>query len=131
MKIGPWTKMIAPTLALIAVIGMTGTAQAHKKKVVAHTTTPMAKKAPVKKAVMKKAVMKKAVAKKTAMKGHLTGYKTEMAAKAACGTGGVAWHATGSKVFHIAGSKYFGKTKHGAYVCEKTALATGVHKATN
>ena len=126
MKIGTWTKMIAPTLALIAVIGMAGTAQAHKKKVVAPTTATMAKKAPV-----KKAVMKKAVAKKTAMKGHLTGYKTEMAAKAACGTGGVAWHATGSKVFHIAGSKYFGKTKHGAYVCEKTALATGVHKATN
>lgn len=52
----------------------------------------------------------------------LHGYKTLGEAKTACG-GAVVWHATGSKVFHTDKSKYFGKTKRGAYVCEKTALA--------
>lgn len=56
----------------------------------------------------------------------LHGYKTLAAAKTACG-GPVVWHATGSKVFHTEKSKYFGKTKHGAYVCEKAALADHLH----
>jgi len=59
-------------------------------------------------------------AKTTHMK--LPGYKTLSAARAGCGADTVVWHATGSKVFHGAGSKYFGKTKHGAYVCEKVAM---------
>ena len=32
-----------------------------------------------------------------------------------------------SKVFHLSDSKYYGKTKHGAYVCEKDAMAAGFH----
>ena len=32
-----------------------------------------------------------------------------------------------SKVFHLSESKYYGKTKHGAYVCEKDAVAAGYH----
>lgn len=62
---------------------------------------------------------------------RLPGYKTEAAAKAACGMGGVVWHATGSKAFHGPKSKYFGKTRHGAYVCEKAALADHLHEAKN
>jgi hypothetical protein len=107
MKIGTWAKTIAPTLALVAVMGMVGTAQAHKKKTTNQTTTS------------------------SSMSKKLTGYKSEAEAKAACGMGGVAWHATGSKAFHVAGSKYFGKTKHGAYVCEKAAMSDGLHKAKN
>ncbi|GAA5263934.1 MAG: hypothetical protein ACP5M1_04035 [Acidiphilium sp.] len=118
MKIGTWAKTIAPTLALVAVMGMVGTAQAHKKKTTNQTTTSSS-------------MSKKSTTKKSAMKGHLTGYKSEAEAKAACGMGGVAWHATGSKAFHVAGSKYFGKTKHGAYVCEKAAMSDGLHKAKN
>ena len=118
MKIGTWTKTIVPTLALVAVMGMVGTAQAHKKKTTNQTTTSSS-------------MSKKPTTKKSAMKGHLTGYKSEAEAKAACGMGGVAWHATGSKAFHVAGSKYFGKTKHGAYVCEKAAMSDGLHKAKN
>ena len=59
----------------------------------------------------------------------LHGYKTEAAAKAGCGADTVVWRARGSKAFHAAGSKYFGKTKHGSYVCEKAALAKGLHAA--
>ncbi len=128
MKIGSWAKMIAPTLALIAVMGMAGTAQAHKKKTTNSKTTSSTMS---KKHMAKSHMSKKSASKKSTSKGHLTGYKSETEAKAACGMGGVAWHATGSKAFHVAGSKYFGKTKHGAYVCEKSALSDGLHKAKN
>ncbi len=60
-------------------------------------------------------------------KTALHGYKTEAEAKAGCGADTVVWHARSSKVFHTAKSKYFGKTKHGSFVCEKAALAKGVH----
>jgi hypothetical protein len=30
-------------------------------------------------------------------------------------------------VYHLAASKYYGKTKHGAYICEKDAVAFGYH----
>ncbi|MDD2877777.1 MAG: hypothetical protein PHT60_12760 [Acidiphilium sp.] len=73
--------------------------------------------------------------KKTTMtsmsRAALPGYKTEAEAKTACGMGGVVWHATGSKAYHTAKSKYFGKTKHGAYVCEKAAMADHLHAAKN
>ncbi len=59
--------------------------------------------------------------------GKLPGYKTEAAAKAACAGDTVVWHARRSKVFHTSQSRYFGKTKGGAYVCEKAALADGLH----
>lgn len=61
----------------------------------------------------------------------LSGYQTKSAAQLACGSGAVVWHATGSKVFHTAKSRYFGKTKHGAYVCEKAAVAHHLHAARN
>jgi hypothetical protein len=32
-----------------------------------------------------------------------------------------------SKVFHLSSSKYYGKTRHGAFACEKDALAAGYH----
>jgi hypothetical protein len=34
-----------------------------------------------------------------------------------------------SKSFHLSGSRWYGTTKHGAYVCEKDALAYGFHQA--
>ena len=64
---------------------------------------------------------------KTAKPAPLATYKTEAEAKTACAGDTVVWHATGSKVFHTAKSKYFGKTKHGAFACEKAAMAKGLH----
>ena len=59
----------------------------------------------------------------------LHGYKTEAEAKAGCAGDTVVWRARGSKAFHGAKSKYFGKTKHGSFVCEKAAVAKGLHAA--
>ncbi len=59
----------------------------------------------------------------------LPGYSTLTAAKSACGASPVVWRAHDSKVFHLASSRYFGKTKRGAYVCEKSAEAKGLRAA--
>ncbi|HEY1856730.1 hypothetical protein [Acidocella sp.] len=55
-------------------------------------------------------------------------FSTLSAAQAHCSSDVVVWANTGhSKLFHLTSSKYFGKTKHGAYVCQKSALAAGYH----
>jgi hypothetical protein len=57
-------------------------------------------------------------------------FSSVASAQAHCAGGAVVWVNTGhSRLFHNASSKYFGKTKHGAYVCEKSALAAGYHAA--
>jgi len=60
--------------------------------------------------------------------GHLREFKTEAEAKSQCGSGGVAWANTRTHVLHDAGTQYFGKTKHGAYVCKNMALGAGYHE---
>ncbi|HUZ62559.1 MAG TPA: hypothetical protein VMU82_02490 [Acetobacteraceae bacterium] len=54
-------------------------------------------------------------------------YKTQAAAQQVCGSDPVVWANTRSKVFHLPGDRYFGKTKSGAYVCQKVAEAAGMH----
>jgi hypothetical protein len=55
-------------------------------------------------------------------------FSTVAAAKASCPADTVVWSTLSkSKSFHLASSKYYGKTKHGAYLCEKTATAAGYH----
>lgn len=55
-------------------------------------------------------------------------FKTPAAAAAHCPNDTVVWSSfSSSRVFHLAASKYYGKTKHGAYVCEKDAVADGYH----
>jgi len=57
-------------------------------------------------------------------------FSTTAAAAAHCPKDTVVWSAlTKSKSFHLAGSRYFGKTKHGAYVCKGEALSYGFHQA--
>ncbi|HEX7388921.1 MAG TPA: hypothetical protein VF286_02340 [Acidiphilium sp.] len=116
-----------PALALTFAIGT-----AHAQSTTAAPAAPAVTTAQTTTAPATKAVKKKE--KKTEAREHhvkLPGYKTEAEAKSACGADGVVWHATGSKAFHGPKSKYFGKTKHGAYVCEKAALADHLHEAKN
>jgi hypothetical protein len=51
-------------------------------------------------------------------------------AAAHCPNSTVVWSTLSkSHSFHTSDSRYFGKTKHGAYVCKDDALAAGFHQA--
>ncbi len=55
-------------------------------------------------------------------------FKTTALAAAHCPNDVVVWSSfSSSHVYHTEGSKYYGKTKHGAFVCEKDAAAFGYH----
>ncbi len=57
-------------------------------------------------------------------------FSTTAAATTHCPSGVVVWSTLSkSHSFHTSGSRYFGKTRHGAYVCEGDALAAGFHQA--
>ncbi len=57
-------------------------------------------------------------------------FGTAAAAAAHCPTSIVVWSSLNkSHSFHTGTSRYFGKTKHGAYVCKSDALAAGFHQA--
>lgn len=55
----------------------------------------------------------------------------EADAKASCPGETVVWVNTGTKVWHYAGVATYGKTKRGAYMCEKEAAAGGFRAAKN
>jgi hypothetical protein len=59
----------------------------------------------------------------------LAKYKTEADAKGACGSDPIVWANTSSKILHVNGDKYYGHTKHGAYVCQSAAQKAGYHAA--
>jgi hypothetical protein len=57
-------------------------------------------------------------------------FKTAAEAAAHCPGDVVVWSTLSKgKSFHLAASRYYGNTKHGAYVCEKAAEAAGFHAA--
>jgi hypothetical protein len=56
-------------------------------------------------------------------------YKTEADAKSHCGGDDVVWGNTSSHVLHDPGTKYYGKTKHGGYVCKGMAMNAGYHES--
>lgn len=56
-------------------------------------------------------------------------FPTEAQAKAHCPSDTVVWVNLSSKVYHFSGYKDYGKTKRGAYACEKDATAQGFRAA--
>ena len=58
-------------------------------------------------------------------------YTTEAQAKARCGSGTVVWANLSSKIYHFSGHKDYGKTKNGAYMCERDATSEGMRAAKN
>ena len=57
-------------------------------------------------------------------------FSEESAAKSHCPGDTVVWvNLSGSKAYHVSGDKYYGKTKQGAYMCQKEADQSGYHAA--
>ena len=57
-------------------------------------------------------------------------FSSEPAAKGHCPGDAVVWvNLGGSKAYHMSGNKYYGKTKHGAFMCQKEADKSGFHPA--
>jgi hypothetical protein len=57
-------------------------------------------------------------------------FASEAAAKAHCPGDTIVWASLGkSKAYHLSGNRYYGKTKHGAYMCQKEADRSGFHLA--
>jgi hypothetical protein len=52
-------------------------------------------------------------------------FATEAEAKGHCPTDTVVWVNLRSHKYHMSGDRYYGKTKHGAYMCEGEAKAAG------
>ena len=52
-------------------------------------------------------------------------YASEAEAKASCPSGAVVWVNSISKIYHPSGSRSYGRTRSGAYMCEKDSLAAG------
>jgi len=71
--------------------------------------------------------------KKTVAAGKLAAgqkFTSVAAAQSSCPTDTVVWSSfTSTHSFHLSTSKYYGKTKHGAYVCRQAALAAGYHQS--
>jgi hypothetical protein len=58
-------------------------------------------------------------------------YVTEAQAKSTCGTDTVVWVNTDSHIYHFRNTADYGKTKQGAYMCERDAVAGGSRAAKN
>jgi hypothetical protein len=52
-------------------------------------------------------------------------HASESDAKATCPTDNVVWVNLNSHIYHASNSKSYGKTKRGAYMCEKESVAAG------
>ena len=61
--------------------------------------------------------------------GGLTHYASQSEAASSCPGDTVVWASPRSKALPTSDSRYFGKSKHGFYACEKTAMGAGYHLA--
>jgi hypothetical protein len=58
-------------------------------------------------------------------------FSTEADAKGHCPSDTVVWVNLHSKIYHYAGHKTYGKTKTGAYMCERVTTAQGMRASKN
>jgi hypothetical protein len=58
-------------------------------------------------------------------------FPTESAAQAHCPKGVVVWLNIPSGIYHYQGERWYGRTKHGAYACEKEAIKAGDRASLN
>ncbi len=120
MKITQIYRYLLPAVTFACALGMAPLAMAQ--------TTPGGTMAPMTAA----ASMAPAPKLETGKLPKADEFKTVAEANAHCPGNTVVWSTLAkSKIFHAAGSKYYGKTKHGAYVCKADALSFGFHAAKN
>jgi len=58
-------------------------------------------------------------------------FSTVAQAKARCPADTIVWANLPSKIYHFSDTRYYGNTKHGAYMCERDAAAAGMRAAKN
>jgi hypothetical protein len=58
-------------------------------------------------------------------------FSTESTAQAHCPKDIVVWLNIPSGIYHYKGERWYGRTKHGAYACEKEAVAAGDRASEN
>jgi hypothetical protein len=58
-------------------------------------------------------------------------FATESAARQHCPRDTVVWLNIPTMIWHYKGERWYGRTKHGAYVCEKEAAAAGARATRN
>lgn len=58
-------------------------------------------------------------------------FDTESGAQSHCPHDTVVWLNTASGIYHYKGERWYGRTKHGAFVCEKAAIAAGDRASEN
>jgi hypothetical protein len=61
----------------------------------------------------------------------LSYFTTENAAQSHCPRDVVVWLNIPSGIYHYKGERWYGRTKHGAFVCEKEAIAAGDRASLN
>jgi hypothetical protein len=62
---------------------------------------------------------------------QLTLFATEDAAQKHCPHDTIVWLNKSSGIYHLKGERWYGRTKHGAYVCKKEADAAGDRETEN
>jgi hypothetical protein len=62
---------------------------------------------------------------------QLSSFVTEDAAQKHCPADTVVWLNTRSGIYHLKGERWYGRTKHGAFVCKKEADAAGDRETEN
>jgi hypothetical protein len=61
----------------------------------------------------------------TGLGAELTTFTSEQEAQQHCPADSVVWLNVPTGIYHLKGERWYGRTKHGAYVCEKEADQAG------
>jgi len=71
------------------------------------------------------------VAIAASIQADISMFATEDGAQKHCPADTVVWLNTNSGIYHLKGERWYGRTKHGAYVCKKEADAAGYRETEN
>ena len=66
-----------------------------------------------------------------AASNNLPSFTTEAQAQQHCPGDRVVWANLSSGVYHLRGERYYGRTKNGAYICQKDAEQNGLRMTRN